>query len=239
MIPNLLVLFSTTVFFTITTTNNNNGRKLLVICMWNVSCWLSWPARSVFIILPRWGAWHYTHCVFVSFSRSRSQTAARRWVWRVIPLHLSINLETISSVPLQNVKASLSRRWVHHLLSKTFPRVSIKNTWTHHVPLFSIALPSFSINAGPRQWVNAVEWVVLYAVCKRAEKLCVWKLQDVTGSFSLSLTSLCIGCDGACARALLSNRKWDTWRDDPASVAITVSLPERELGSPITPALAN
>lgn len=172
IIPNLLVLFSTTVFFTITTTNNNNGRKLLVICMWNVSCWLSWPARSVFIILPRWGAWHYTHCVFVSFSRSRSQTAGRRWVWRVIPLHLSINLETISSVPLQNVKASLSRRWVHHLLSKTFPRVSIKNTWTHHVPLFSIALPSFSINAGPRQWVNAVEWVVLYAVCSMQKS---WK----------------------------------------------------------------
>lgn len=170
MILNLLVIFITTVFFTITTNNNNNGRKLLVICVWNVSFWLLWPARSVFMILPRWAAWHYTHCVFVSFSRSRSQTAGRRWVWRVIPLHLSINLETISSVPLQNVKASLSRRWVHHLLSKTFPRVSIKNTWTYHVSLFSIALPSFSVNGG--EWVNAVEWVVLYAVCKR-EPLCL------------------------------------------------------------------
>lgn len=51
----------------------------------------------------------FTLGIFVSVCRSWSQTADRRQVWRVIPLHPSINPETISSVPLQNVKASLRR----------------------------------------------------------------------------------------------------------------------------------
>lgn len=146
----------------------------------NVICWGCGDMPGIYIILSWWAAWHDTPlfvCLFV-FLQELSQTAVRRWVWRVIPLHLSINLETISSGPLQNVKASLSRRWVHHLLPKTFPPFSIKNTWTHHPPLLSVALPSPSVIGGRRQRVNAVEWVVSYA----REKLCVWKLQDVTGS---------------------------------------------------------
>lgn len=162
---------------------------------------------------------------FFFFSRTPGQTAGRRWVWRVIPLHLSINLETISSVPLQNVKASLSRRWVHHLLSETFPRVSIKTQ--KHIMRHNFLL----------QWVNAGEWAALWAVCKRATLF--GKLHDVTGSL------LCRWHHSAWVEmgrvpeisCLIGS---ETLKEMTLpGFAIAVSLPARELGSPITPALAN
>lgn len=176
------------------------------------------------------------HCVFVPFSRSRGQTAGRRWVWRVIPLHLSINPETISSVPLQNVKASLSRRWVHHPFSKTFPRVSIK-THKHimcHYFLLPSSLPFCHSRAAA---VSECSWVG-YVVCSTQNRSSVWKLQDVTGS------SLCrwhhsvwvvmghvpeISC-------LIGS---ETLKEMTLPQLPSLSLCQRELGSPITPALAN
>lgn len=126
----------------------------------------------------------FTSGVFVSVSRCRSQTADRRWVWRVIPLHLSINPETISSVPLQNVKASL-RRWVHHLLSQVFPssshqkHINTSCAITFYCPFFPP-----SVGGGPtappecgRVWDQKK--------CKKKIKIpgkgSVWNLQEVTG----------------------------------------------------------
>lgn len=103
---------------------------------------------------------------FVSFSRSRGQTVGRRWVWRVIPLHLSINLETISSVPYRMSKP----RWAEDESIIFFLRLSLEFLPKHINTSCVIILycpPSLSVNGGLWQWVNAVEWVVFYAVCKR------------------------------------------------------------------------
>lgn len=155
----------------------------------------------------------FTSGVFVSVSRCRSQTADRRWVWRVIPLHLSINPETISSVPLQNVKASL-RRWVHHLLSQVFPssshqkHINTSCAITFYCPFFPP-----SVGGGPtappecgRVWDQKK--------CKKKKKNS-WKrkcLKSTGGdrTASLSQTSPCISCNGTCATDLLSNWNGDT-----------------------------
>lgn len=114
----------------------------------------------------------------MSSFRSWGQAAGKRWVWRVIPLHLSINVETISSIPYRMSKASL-RRWVHHLLSKTFPRVSIK---THkHIMCHNFLLPSLPLRQWRARTVSECSWVG-WVVCSMQKRGCVWKLQDVTGS---------------------------------------------------------
>lgn len=144
----------------------------------------------------------FTSSVFVSVSRSRSQPTGRRWVWRVIPLHLSINPETISSVPLQNVKASL-RRWVHHLLSQVFPssshqkHINTSCAITFYCPFFP---PSVQWRARCTHWM----WPLLEYVTKK-------NLSKATDRMpSLSLTSPCISCNGTCATDLLSNWNRDT-----------------------------
>lgn len=133
---------------------------------------------------------------FVFVYRSWGQTLARRWVWRVIPLHLSINLETISSVPLQNVKASLSRRWVHHHfflgLSLEFPSQHINPSCA--IIFFCPALP-FSHWGG---WGYGHEWICLSGLCSlqyAKKKLCL-KMTGCGRLLSPSLTSLCMGYDG-------------------------------------------
>lgn len=66
--------------------------------------------------------------------------------------------------PLQNVKASLSRRRVHHLLSKTFPRVSIK---THkHIMCHYFLLPVLPFCRRRATRVSECSWVGC-VLCKR------------------------------------------------------------------------
>lgn len=66
--------------------------------------------------------------------------------------------------PLQNVKASLSRRRVHHLLSKTFPRVSIK---THkHIMCHYFLLPALPFCQWRATRVSECSWVGC-VLCKR------------------------------------------------------------------------
>lgn len=82
--------------------------------------------------------------------------------------------------PLQNVKASLSRRWVHHLLSKTFPRVSTK---THkHIMCHYFILPSLPLCQWRAAAVSECSWVGCI-LCSMQKRSAVWKLQDVTRSF--------------------------------------------------------
>lgn len=138
------------------------------------------------------------------FFRSQGQMGGRRWVWRVIPLHLSINLETISSIPYRMSKP----RWAEDESIIFFRRLSLEFPSKHINTSCAIIFycpSSLSVDGGPREWVNAVEWVVFYA----KEKLYL-RTTGCDRILSLSLRSLCMGSDGACARDLLSNRKWDT-----------------------------
>lgn len=142
--------------------------------------------------------------LFVPFFRSQDQMGGRRWVWRVIPLHLSINLETISSIPYRMSKP----RWAEDESIIFFRRLSLEFPSKHINTSCAIIFycpSSLSVDGGPREWVNAVEWVVFYA----KEKLYL-RTTGCDRILSLSLRSLCMGSDGACARDLLSNRKWDT-----------------------------
>lgn len=103
---------------------------------------------------------------FCPFSGVEAQIVGgrRRWVCPVNPTPPIHQPGDYFQHPLQNVRASLSRRWVHHLLSKMFPRVSIK---IHkHIMCHYFLLTFIPVNGGPWQWVHAVEWVVSFDVCR-------------------------------------------------------------------------
>lgn len=149
-----------------------------------VSCGLLWLSCSVSLFLNlivyHCVVWHYKYCVFVSFSRSQGQTVGRRWVWRVIPLHLSINLETISSVPYRMSKP----RWAEDESIIFFLRLSPGFLSKHINTSYAVILycpPSLSVNeGGPWQSINAVRG--LYSMQYAKENL-HWKLLSLTGSF--------------------------------------------------------
>lgn len=189
--------------------NFTSGINSACFSYW-VSCWFLWPCCGVSLFFKANNlshgeqCWHYTYCVFVSFSRSQGQTAGRRWVWRVIPLHLSINLETISSVPYRMSKP----RWAEDESIIFFLRLSLefssKHINTSCAIIFLLPSPPFLSVEG-----RGSERTQLSELFYAKEKLCL-KSTGCDRMLSLSLTSLCMGCDGACARDLLSNRKWDT-----------------------------
>lgn len=116
----------------------------------------------------------------MSFSRSQGQTAGRRWVWRVIPLHLSINLETISSIPYR----MSMHRWAEDESIIFFLRLSLEFPSKHintsrAIIFYCPSLPFWQWRAAA---VSKCSWVhcVPSSMQKRSS---VWKLQDVTGSF--------------------------------------------------------
>ena len=123
------------------------------------------------------------NCVFVSFfffsSRSRGQTASRRWAWRVIPVHLSINLETISSVPYRMSKP----RWAEDESIIFFLRLSLEFPSKHINTSCAIIFycPPFFFCQWRAAAVSECSWAGR-PLCSMQRRRSVWELQDVTGS---------------------------------------------------------
>lgn len=205
--------------------NKNNGRKWSVIWIWSqffavfFCLWVKGLDNLIcvgcFILFSKKGKKHVIVflCVFMCFFfvfffspgvEARQWGGRRRWVWRVIPHHLSINPETISSIPRRMSKP----RWAEDESIIFFLRLSPEFPSKHintQCAIIFYCPPFTAVNGGPQQWVNVAERVVFYA----EQRQCL-KTTGCDRILCLSPTSLCMRCDGACAGDLLSNRKWDT-----------------------------
>lgn len=143
------------------------------------------------------------YCVFASsFPGVGGQTAGLRWVWQVIPLHLQYpsSRRLFPAFPTDCQSVAEQTMSPSSSFSSDFPRVFHQK----HIMCHYFILPSLPVNGGPRQWANAVVFFIPVQYAK--ERSSVLNLQDVTGAVMRPR-----------ARDLLSNKKWDTYRDDPAS----------------------